>query len=94
MKFDDTRYIVHEGCDHIFFVGFLGAGKSTLARNLGEMFHRRYVDTDRLAEKAAGRSLGDIYATDGDLLSRHRDQSFAGSSIKKISLGELWGRYR
>ena len=70
MKFDDTRYIVHEGCDHIFFVGFLGAGKSTLARNLGEMFHRRYVDTDRLAEKAAGRSLGDIYATDGEIYFR------------------------
>lgn len=70
MKFDDTRYIVHEGCDHIFFVGFLGAGKSTLARNLGEMFHRRYVDTDRLAEKTAGRSLGDIYATDGEIYFR------------------------
>ena len=39
------------GCDHIFFVGFLGAGKSTLARNLGHMFNRRYVDTDRLVER-------------------------------------------
>ena len=38
---------VKRGCDHIFFVGFLGAGKSTLARNLGRMFHRRFVDTDR-----------------------------------------------
>ena len=26
------------GCDHIFFIGFLGAGKSTLARNVGTMF--------------------------------------------------------
>ena len=33
-------YVVHEGCDHIFFVGFLGAGKSTLARNLGRLFRR------------------------------------------------------
>jgi shikimate kinase len=44
-------YITHEGCDHIFFVGFLGAGKSTLARNLGRLYHRTYVDTDRMAER-------------------------------------------
>ena len=44
-------YVVHEGCDHIFIVGFLGAGKSTLARNLGQLFHRSYVDTDRMAER-------------------------------------------
>lgn len=39
------------GCDHVFFIGFLGAGKSTLARNLGGMFNRRFVDTDRMVER-------------------------------------------
>ena len=29
-----SQHIKH-GCDHIFFIGFLGAGKSTLARNVG-----------------------------------------------------------
>ena len=52
-------YVVHEGCDHIFFVGFLGAGKSTLARNLGALFHRPYVDTDRLVERRLGRSVAE-----------------------------------
>lgn len=66
MEFDDTRYIVHDNCDHIFFVGFLGAGKSTLARNLGELFHRRYVDTDRLAERIAGKELGEMFALAGE----------------------------
>ena len=42
---------VKHGCDHVFFVGFLGAGKSTLARNLGRMFHRRFVANDRLVER-------------------------------------------
>ena len=86
MKFDDTRYIVHEGCDHIFFVGFLGAGKSTLARNLGEMFHRRYVDTDRLAEKAAGKSLGDIYVTDGEIYFRNIETKVLRDLRSKKSL--------
>lgn len=54
------------GCDHIFFIGFLGAGKSTLARNLGRMFKRRYVDTDRLVERRCGRSISRIFATEGE----------------------------
>ena len=37
-------YVVHEGCDHIFFIGFLGAGKSTLARNLGALFRRSFAE--------------------------------------------------
>ena len=43
------------GCDHIFFIGFLGAGKSTLARNVGTMFKRRFIDTDRLVVRRVPR---------------------------------------
>lgn len=59
-------YVVHDGCDHIFFVGFLGAGKSTLARNLGRMFHRGYIDTDRLVERLERKSVRDIFRQDGE----------------------------
>ena len=59
-------YVVHEGCDHIFFVGFLGAGKSTLARNLSGLFHRPCVDTDRLVERALGKSIACVFAEDGE----------------------------
>ena len=62
----DTRYIRHEGCDHIFFVGFLGAGKSTLARNLGTLFRRDYVDTDRLVERSLGKSVSEVFSQDGE----------------------------
>lgn len=61
-----TGYIVHEGCDHIFFVGFLGAGKSTVARNLGCLFARPYVDTDRLVERAFGKCVCDIFRENGE----------------------------
>ena len=59
-------YVVHEGCDHIFFVGFLGAGKSTLARNLGSLFHRPHVHTHRLVERALGKTVAEAFAQDGD----------------------------
>ncbi|RVU98635.1 shikimate kinase [Coriobacteriales bacterium OH1046] len=58
--------VVHDGCDHIFFVGFLGAGKSTLARNLGELFHRTYVDTDRMVELSLGKRVIRIFEEDGE----------------------------
>ena len=58
--------IEKRGCDHIFFIGFLGAGKSTLARNLGTMFHRRFVDTDRMVERQQGMSVTEIFSTLGE----------------------------
>lgn len=58
--------VVHEGCDHLFFVGFCGAGKSTVARNLGRMFHRRYVDTDRLVERRLHQALPAIWLARGE----------------------------
>lgn len=66
----DPRYVVHDGCDHIFFVGFLGAGKSTLARNLGGLFHRPHVDTDRLVERALGKSVTEVFEQDGEAAFR------------------------
>ena len=61
-----SGYVVHEGCDHIFFVGFLGAGKSTLARNLGHLFGRTYVDTDRLVERRLGKTVALAFKEDGE----------------------------
>ena len=54
------------GCDHIFFIGFLGTGKSTLARNLGKLFNRRYTDTDRMVERLSGKSVGALFASCGE----------------------------
>ena len=61
MKHSENGYVVHEGCDHIFFVGFLGAGKSTLARNLGALFNRDFVDTDRMVERMAKKTVCQIF---------------------------------
>ena len=75
MQAQGGGYVVHEGCDHIFFVGFLGAGKSTLARNLGSLFHRPHVDTDRLVERRMGASVAEIFARDGESAFRDAETS-------------------
>ena len=86
MVLEDPRYIVHEGCDHIFFVGFLGAGKSTLARNLSALFHRPSVDTDRMAERILGKPISRVFAEDGEPAFRDAETRGLVSLLAKKSL--------
>lgn len=70
MHTSSNGYITHEGCDHIFFIGFLGAGKSTLARNLGRLYRRNYVDTDRMAERMMCKTVRECFEQDGEAVFR------------------------
>ena len=47
-------------------MGFLGAGKSTLARNLGRLYRRQYVDTDRMAERIIRKTVRECFEQDGE----------------------------
>lgn len=83
---DQQGYVIHEGCDHVFFIGFLGAGKSTLARNLGRLFHRSYTDTDRLVERLERKSVGDIFLQDGEQAFRRGEERALRELQKRKSL--------
>lgn len=74
------------GCDHIFFIGFLGAGKSTLARNLGRMFKRRYLDTDRLVKRRAGHSISYLFRNEGEASFRELETKVLESLASERSL--------
>ncbi|MBY4798093.1 shikimate kinase [Collinsella sp. AGMB00827] len=80
------KVLPRRGCDHIFFVGFLGAGKSTLARNLGQMFKRRYVDVDRMVEQARGMSVSAIFSHEGERSFRRLEKKALASLASKRSL--------
>lgn len=77
---------VKHGCDHVFIVGFLGAGKSTLARNLGRMFHRRFVDTDRMVERACGKTVAQLFEQEGEERFRQHETSILESLSAERSL--------
>jgi shikimate kinase len=56
---------------HVFLVGFMGAGKSTVARLASEKLGRPCIDLDEAIESAEGRSVREIFEDLGE--SRFRE---------------------
>ena len=80
-------YVVHEECDHIFFVGFNGIGKTTVARNIGTLFGRSWVDTDRLAERVCHDSVARVFETQGEECFREAEtRALRGLASRKSLL--------
>ncbi|MDP2234192.1 MAG: shikimate kinase [Actinomycetota bacterium] len=51
---------------HVFLVGFMGCGKSTVGRLLAQDMSVPFVDLDVLVQERADRPLVDIFAHDGE----------------------------
>ncbi len=51
---------------NIILIGFMGCGKSTVAKHLGLVTGRAILDIDQLIVEKTGRSIADIFATDGE----------------------------
>jgi shikimate kinase len=52
--------------DKVYLVGFMGAGKSTLARALAARLEWRAEDVDARIEAREGRAVATIFARDGE----------------------------
>lgn len=50
-----------ESPGHVFLVGFMGSGKSTVGRMLAASLSRPFLDVDCLIEERAGKSIADIF---------------------------------
>ena len=51
---------------NLFFIGFMGCGKSTMARLLADGFPMELIEMDETIEKEENRSINEIFATDGE----------------------------
>ncbi|MEB3332354.1 MAG: shikimate kinase [Synechococcaceae cyanobacterium] len=51
---------------NLYLVGMMGAGKSAVGRPLAEALGYRFLDADRELEKAAGCSIAELFASQGE----------------------------
>jgi shikimate kinase len=60
---------------HIILTGFMATGKSEVGRRLARSLGRAFVDTDALVEADAGRTVAEIFATEGEPAFRARERA-------------------
>ena len=55
---------------HLVLVGLMGSGKTTVSRVIAERLQRRVLDSDAVIEARTGRTVREIFATDGEVAFR------------------------
>jgi PAS domain S-box-containing protein/putative nucleotidyltransferase with HDIG domain len=68
---------------NIILVGFMGTGKTTVAKALAEALNKKYVSTDERIEEMEGRSIPDIFREKGEPYFRKVE----AAAIKEICSG-------
>lgn len=75
----------------VTLVGPMGSGKTSVGRKLAGMLGYEFVDTDKLIEKEAGKSVGKIFEEQGEAGFRALETAtiarFAGAEGKVIASG-------
>ena len=66
---------------HLVLAGFMGAGKTTLGRDVARRLGRPFVDLDREIEREAGSTIEDIFARDGESGFRLIEAGAAASAL-------------
>ena len=61
MAMQNDRRIVN-----IALIGFMGAGKTSVGRLVAEQLHFDYLDTDEIIQSRTGRTITEIFSTDGE----------------------------
>ncbi|KAA3616002.1 MAG: shikimate kinase [Calditrichaeota bacterium] len=69
---------------HIYLLGFMGCGKSTLGRKLAQALDMPFVDTDIMIEVKAGMSVTTIFAQLGETKFRELEKEIL------IDLAQNW----
>ena len=69
---------------NIALIGFMGAGKTTLAAKLAERLGWEWADGDAEVEAAAGRPIAQIFAEDGEAAFRELEEQVASRLLQRV----------
>jgi shikimate kinase len=62
---------VPPSAEHIVLIGMMGSGKTTIGRALAERLGYGFLDSDEVIQSRTGRTVREIFATDGEAAFRH-----------------------
>ena len=63
---------------NLALIGFMGAGKTSVGRLVAEQLHFDYLDTDELIQSRTGRTIVEIFLTDGEAAFRKMESELVG----------------
>ena len=61
---------------NLYLVGFMGTGKTSVSRILSARLNHRWLDSDHEIERLQGRSITEIFATEGEAAFRDMERDF------------------
>jgi shikimate kinase len=61
-----TRNVLRQPVDTVFLVGFMGAGKTSVGRALGDRLNWVFEDLDDRVESREGRTVANIFSDSGE----------------------------
>ncbi len=67
---------------HLALIGMMGVGKSSAGRRLALRLGRPFIDTDQLVEERAGKTVGEIFAADGEPAFRALESEMVRSTLE------------
>ncbi|TEW53917.1 shikimate kinase AroK [Psychromonas sp. RZ22] len=68
---------------NIFLIGPMGAGKSTIGRQLAQMLHLDFLDSDSEIERKTGADIAWVFDVEGEEGFRNREQEMLDELTKK-----------
>jgi len=60
---------------NLYLIGLMGTGKTTIGSLLAQEFSYRFIDTDAVIVQAAGKSVNEIFAQDGETAFRQLESN-------------------
>jgi shikimate kinase len=66
---------------HVVLVGMMGAGKSAVGRRVAARLVRPFSDSDTVVEDRMGRTVGEIWRTDGEAAFRQLEAEALQSAL-------------
>lgn len=70
-------------CKNVFLIGFMGSGKSTIARELHKRYGMEWLEMDQEIEKQEGKTISQIFADEGEEYFRELETKLLLSLAEK-----------